>query len=141
MPKLPKIAEIENQNLCNTEEQRKRRRTEIYRGSTRMSPDQAEFARRGAAIGTARVQTFFSRSCRDLLDSRTRLASFFYDLRKRRLPFLTEPPLHLFPKPRCVLVFVSGKNAEQVAVDQRAERLGAVAIIAQAGGRKDRRPF
>jgi hypothetical protein len=36
---------------------------------------------------------------------------------------------------------VSGKNAEQVAVDERAERLGAVAVIAQAGGGKDRRPF
>jgi hypothetical protein len=33
---------------------------------------------------------------------------------------------------------VPGKNAEQVAVDERAERLGADAIIAQASGRKDR---
>lgn len=49
------------------------------------------------------------------------------------------PPLRLFPKPRCVLVLVSGKNAEQVAVDQRAKRLGAVAVVAQAGSRKDAR--
>ena len=33
---------------------------------------------------------------------------------------------------------MSRKDAEEVAVDERAERLGAVAIIAQAGGRKDR---
>ena len=36
---------------------------------------------------------------------------------------------------------MSGENAEQVAVNQRTERLGAFAIIAQAGGGKDRRSF
>jgi hypothetical protein len=46
----------------------------------------------------------------------TNLSSFFYSLGKRRHR-LTEPPLHLFPKSRRVLVFVSGKNAEQVAID------------------------
>jgi hypothetical protein len=36
---------------------------------------------------------------------------------------------------------VSGKNAEQVAVDQGTERLSTVAVIAQAGGGKDCWPF
>ncbi len=63
-----------------------------------------------------------------------------YSLGKRAAPF-KEPPLRLFRESRCILVFVSGKNAEQVAVDKRAERLGAVAVIAQAGGGEDCRSF
>ena len=37
-----------------------------------------------------------------------------------------------------VVVFVSGKDAKQVAVGQGLERAGAGAVVAQAGGGEDR---
>src|SRR5215467_11382366 len=39
-----------------------------------------------------------------------------------------------------VLVFVPGEDAKEVAVDEGAKGLGAVAVVAQAGGGKDGRP-
>ena len=40
---------------------------------------------------------------------------------------------------RGVTFFVSGEEAEQIAIGQGAEGFGAVAIVAQAGGGKDGR--
>jgi len=59
---------------------------------------------------------------------------------KKRLRLLeTEPFSESLREARGVLVFVSGEEAKEVAVDEGTKGLGAVAVVAQAGGGKDGR--